>query len=156
MTHTALTREQEVTLSSMAHQIVVEWSQIVMGLTRNNGLCLKHDIEQLVKDFTLANDAALRATITQQAQTITRLERERDGLREQMNAIAHTRTFEQSCQAIADLKQQLAALRATVEQQAQELEQSKKMTYGWMEQASKDQQQLAAAQARVRELEAAE
>lgn len=67
----ALTREQEVTLSSVAHQIVVKWSQIVMGLTRHNGLCLKHDIEQLVKDFTLANDAALRARVAELEQKLS-------------------------------------------------------------------------------------
>lgn len=39
---------------------------------------------------------------------IEELERENAGLKEQCNAIAHTRTFEQTSQIIADLKQQLA------------------------------------------------
>lgn len=148
----------------------------------------------------LDTDAALRATIEQQAQELERVKAElddqikvrdqirddwrerlttmtteRDGLREQMNAIAHTRTFEQSCQTIADLKQQLAAAQATINELTRRDVQNQERELKWAEcfQEFRDiangvarpyvqshaiaiQQQLAALQARVTELEAVE
>lgn len=132
---------------------------------------LEREIESLMTcqcegcDDKLEEAAFCFPCMSKLQQQLATMTTERDGLREQMNAIAHTRTFEQSCQIIADLKQQLAVSQARcreMEQVEKQREEAGWVSRSYMDEALalKDKQlaqlqaTLAAREARIAEMEA--
>lgn len=56
---TTLTREQEVVLKQVAHQLVLKWaeSRMLIGLNQQNGLVMRDDIIKAVTGFVAAMEA---------------------------------------------------------------------------------------------------
>jgi hypothetical protein len=105
-----LTREQLVTIKSLAHQLVLQWagSRMLMGLTQQNGDVMRQDIVRSVEAFTLACDAALR----QRVQELT------TQLDASQKANAQLLTCgEHNCKPYNDLTADLAAMEQHLEAQ---------------------------------------
>ena len=67
MSREPMTREEEVTLKSVAHQLVLEWAQsrTLIGLNQQNGAWMVSRIVDVMGKFIEARDAALRAALAE-------------------------------------------------------------------------------------------
>jgi hypothetical protein len=72
----ALTREREVTVKSLAHQLVCKWagSRMLIGLNQQNGDIMRRDIIDLILPLMAESDADLRTQLTEAQQRVRELE----------------------------------------------------------------------------------
>lgn len=135
--HTTLTREPRYVKKYYCPTEILRGES--QGGTTERTLVDWDDMRHLEKE-----NYDLRQALAQQAQELERLNRENDGLKEQCNAIAHTRTFEQTSQLIADLKRQLAAMSAERDAQRIVMEADERVLQRHLDHINRLTQQLAA------------